>query len=154
MPELLQKFGFRQSAYLRPTQRWVCGNTTHGQPCHIGPDQRGRCPGGSECHPRKEGDRWICARSTFAGGSCESGPNPNGSCCRPIPKCQPVRSLRARREVVVRWVSSVTVGILLLGLSIAGGVWIANPGSLTSQHTDIDNCAGCHSAFEHVCADG
>ena len=145
---LLQKFSFRQSPYLRPTQRWVCGNAGRGHPCQVGPDRRGRCPGSSECSPRKEGDRWMCARSQFAGGSCESGPSPDGSCCRPIPKCQPVRSVRASRGVAVRWAASVTVGILLLGLSLAGGVWVANPGDLTNQHTEIGDCSTCHSAFE------
>ena len=90
----------------------------------------------------------MCARSQFAGGSCESGPSPDGSCCRPIPKCQPVRSVRASRGVAVRWAASVTVGILLLGLSLAGGVWVANPGDLTNQHTEIGDCSTCHSAFE------
>lgn len=33
----LQEFGFRKSAYERPTQDWVCGRGFHDEACEVGP---------------------------------------------------------------------------------------------------------------------
>ncbi len=98
----LQKTGYRESPYERPTRKWVCGRAAAGDPCAMGPDRRGRCtaPMQSRCDPRREGDRYFCERAAAYGGPCAAGPLPDGSCSRPEPthpECQPRLSLRAKR---------------------------------------------------------
>ena len=144
----IQHFSFRESSYLRPTQKWVCGHLTEGKPCQIGPDNRGNCRATSECQPRRDGSRWQCTRSQLAGGPCKEGPLPDGKCCRTIPKCLPVRSWRAKRGAATKWVVSVTIGLILLCIAGDGRQQFINPGSLTSQHAELSNCGSCHSAFE------
>ena len=144
----VQQFSFRESPYLRPTQKWVCGHLTEGKPCQIGPDNRGNCRATSECQPRRDGSRWQCTRSQLAGGPCKEGPLPDGNCCRSIPKCRPVRSWRAKRGAATKWVVSVTIGLVLLCIAGDGRQQFINPGSLTSQHAELSNCGSCHGAFE------
>ena len=38
---ILQKFGFKESKYERPQDRWVCGYLADGRPCTRGPDRTG-----------------------------------------------------------------------------------------------------------------
>ncbi|HEY6167804.1 MAG TPA: hypothetical protein VI454_07170, partial [Verrucomicrobiae bacterium] len=103
-----------------------------------------------------EKGRWKCTRP---GGACEQGPLPDGSCCRPIPKCSPVRSLRARRGLFTWTVLAVTAGALLV---LLGGSWrnnFINPGGLSDPHSSRafaalahgtncsdQTCASCHAA--------
>ena len=96
----LQQFGFQESQYERPNQPWTCGRLCEGRPCHIGPDAKGHCLATAECHPAKKGDRYHCTRPQSQGGLCKEGPLPDGSCCHPVPPCQPVRSVRSRRRSV------------------------------------------------------
>lgn len=146
----LQLFGFDQSAYERPAQKWVCGWASQGAPCHRGPDAKGHCCGGFVCQPKQNGSRWECARSAAAGGACANGPLPDGSCCQSIVTCRPVRSWRARRGLVVAWTLALTAGILCFGLSH----WshFVSPGPLSGAHAAIlahgtaAGCAACHTA--------
>ncbi|WP_070987700.1 cytochrome c3 family protein [Halofilum ochraceum] len=144
----LQTFAFNRSPYERPNQKWVCGRAAEGCPCRIGPDRRGRCRAGAECSPRSDGTRWVCTRPQSAGGACPEGACPDGSCARPIPPCQPVRSIRAKRGLVARWALAVTVGLMavtVFGTNAAG--WLS-PGTLSAPHSQIGDCAGCHQDFE------
>ena len=120
----MQEFGFRQSRYERPTQDWICGRSDEGERCLVGPDARGRCRATFECEPLRQDDRWRCSRVEPRGGPCEDGPRSDGACCRPIPRCQPVRSLRAQRGAVVR--------------RIAAALGTATPGA------DSRQCLACH----------
>ena len=145
MRRILQKFDFRSSAYMRPNQTWACGHEKEGWPCTIGPDAKGVCRADFECRPVKLDDRWHCKRSNLSGGLCGHGPFPDGTCCRPIPQCQPVINWQARPGVLARRVAALTLGLLLI-LMAGGGPDFINPGSLTFQHGKIQECARCHTA--------
>jgi len=144
---LLQSFDFRASAYERPNQKWVCGHRGEGEGCRLGPDTRGRCRTTAECTPRRDGALWVCTRAKRAGGRCAEGPGPNGECGRPVTPCQPVRSVRARRGLTVRWATAVTLGLLLVFFfGEDAATWIS-PGPLTGHHAEIESCATCHEDF-------
>jgi hypothetical protein len=97
MSEKLPAPGFDSHSYERPNQKWICGHAAEGKACRLGPEGRGRCQATFECAPvleMKPGEakgRWRCTRP---GGACETGPLPDGTCCRPIPRCSPVPTLR------------------------------------------------------------
>lgn len=151
----LQQFEHDRSSYERPNSEWVCGRASCGKPCALGPDHKGGCHTTSECVPTRQGDRWVCARPGALGGKCSPGPRPDGSCCRPIVPCTPVRSLRRVRGSIVRWTTIVTVGfvLVLLGLEKSGEVF--SPGDLASAHaklatrdimtTGASQCSACHA---------
>ena len=145
MADRLQEFDYRSSPYHRPNQPWMCGRLREGLPCDRGPSAAGQCQIDFECAPTSNGDRWTCARSMFAGGSCEHGPMPDGTCCRPLTRCTPTRSWRSRITFWSRWAAVFTVGLLLLLLGGGDVARHASPGQLTFQHADI-GCAGCHTA--------
>jgi hypothetical protein len=145
--------------YERPNQKWICGHAAEGSPCREGPDNRGRCRATAECAPaleKKPGEekgRWRCTR---AGGVCQNGPLPDGSCGRPVVKCAPVASLRMRRGQVTRAVVVATIAVLLI---VLGSKWrgdFINPGALSTAHsgekfvnlhrTNSQTCAACHKA--------
>jgi hypothetical protein len=130
----LQDFGLQDLPYERPNQPWICGWSAAGKDCRIGPDARGRCRATYECAPIQKDERWQCTRPSRYGGNCESGPLPAGNCSRPIPKCQPVRSLRAKRGVLVGWASGLTVGLLALALGSSRRVELLSPGDLGFKH--------------------
>ncbi|MBM3262864.1 MAG: hypothetical protein FJY97_05485 [candidate division Zixibacteria bacterium] len=145
-----QDFRFDKSAYERPTQKWVCGWAAQGHACRIGPDQKGGCQATSACTPIRNGDRWACTRTAGEGGPCDDGPLPNGGCCIPLPKCQPVRSIRAIRTIVSWLVSAFTLGLLLIflgesSLDIPRHRFVS-PAPLAAPHDAITDCASCHVA--------
>jgi len=163
--EQLPSPDFDSGQYARPNQNWICGHTGEGKPCRIGPDQKGRCRASFECQPAfelKEGEtkgRYRCTRSAQQGGPCNLGPLPTGACSRPIPKCVPVRSLRAKRGLFTVSVVAFTVGVLLLGLSRPFRARFVSPGELSAQHGTATfaamagaagnhdaSCAACHQA--------
>jgi hypothetical protein len=145
MKRWLQRFGFRESRYERPNQKWVCGWRTEGRECPLGPDATGRCHGNFQCVPARQGDRWNCTRLAALGGRCEEGPRPDGTCCRPIPPCQPVRSLRARRGLVNWLTVALTVGGLAFLLGGPDRWRFVSPGPLTLHHGLSELiCSDCH----------
>ena len=146
--ESLQKFSYRDSLYLRPNQKWICGRASDGLECEIGPSAGGRCIAGSECNPQKEGSRWFCTRPITHGGTCSDGPLPDGKCCLPItPPCRPVRSWRSKRQITSRWFFATVLGIILLFLSQGGGGIFISPGKLSTAHSNLSECGSCHSGF-------
>ena len=149
-PIRLQEFAFDASAYELVNRAWMCGKIVEGEICREGPDSRGRCRIGPECLPVREGDRYLCARSQSRGGSCAEGPAPDGGCSHAQTKCQPVRSIRAKRGMVVRMAVAVTVAVLAM---LFGGSelreWseaFVQPGALTAKHGAIADCGSCHAA--------
>jgi len=142
----LQQFGYRESSYERPTQRWLCGHLPEGRPCRVGPDRRGRCIADFECIPVRKGDRWQCTRPPHAGGRCDEGPGSAGKCAHPIVRCQPIRNHRSARGVVARWMAAITLGLLMVGGAGSAGLDFFRPGALTFHHGDIADCGRCHSA--------
>jgi hypothetical protein len=144
----LQEFGFEKSLYERPNQKWICGRARDGQCCLAGPDAHGNCTATTECLPLRKGDRWFCSRPAIQGGPCAEGPLPDGRCCRPIPKCCPVRSLRAWRGLTVLVTIGVTTAAILLALGSNRGKQVFSPGELTFAHRSMaDNCAECHAGL-------
>ena len=156
MKPWFQKFGFRETAYDRPNQKWVCGRACLGEECPYGPDFSGECQVVKECQPIRQGGRWMCNR-TRAGSDvkpCQDGPSPEGVCCRPMARCTPVRSLRAKRGLVTLGVSAFALGFLMLLLTHRVGSRFVTPGELSHSHSAADSrCADCHTPGEGLAID-
>ena len=151
--------------YERPNHNWICGHTCEGCPCRIGPGNNGECRATFECQPvrvKKDGVEtpvWQCTRPAEWGGKCDIGPSPNGTCCKEVERCQPVRSLRARRGLVVLATVAASVGSLLLILGSTRRSEFLNPAPLSRLHRGpafearattagaADGCAACHGTM-------
>ena len=156
----LQETQADKSTYERPAQKWVCGHTADGTPCRIGPGPQGQCQAAWECEPLAQGTHWRCSRPASAGGPCSEGPRPLGECSRPVPPCQPVRSLGAKRGLITRLAVIFSFGLVLLLFfpllvrTPEPGWWkgelrrwsetIVSPGPLSAPHGTIGNCNRCH----------
>jgi hypothetical protein len=162
MSERLPPLDFDGQNYARPNQNWICGHACEGNPCRLGPDIKGRCRATAECKPvleTKPGEtkgRWRCNRPD---GECESGPLPDGSCCRPITKCSPMPTLR-----LIRWrttLAVITISCAALLILLGHPLWrdkFINPGQLSLPHSgaafmaqaETNNwktgCNACHAA--------
>ena len=150
MKRWLQEFSFKKSFYERPNQKWVCGHACSGEGCLAGPDARGNCGATEECRPLRKGDRWHCTRPAMRGGPCPDGPRPDGACCRPIPKCTPVRSLRALRGLTVLFVLAASVAFVFLVLASKRGASVLSPGDLSFAHASAGSrCSDCHAGTEN-----
>ncbi len=147
MKRWLQHFNHRECAYNCPNQDWVCGREDGRPPCAMGPDPKGGCHAKFECHPYRDGDRWVCNRPRRGSDEqpCEKGPSPEGICGCPMPTCSPLRSLRSIRTRVVMATIALSVGALALLLTSERGRTFMTPGELSSAHA-IPNgtCADCH----------
>jgi predicted CXXCH cytochrome family protein len=71
----------------------------------------------------------------------------NGMCCRQVPLCRPVRSWRARRGAVMRWVFALVAGLLIFVLASSFRTDFIDPGELSFQHAELTDCGTCHTAF-------
>jgi predicted CXXCH cytochrome family protein len=152
MRQYLQLFDYRSSHYARPNQKWVCGWAASGSPCRIGPDGMGRCRADFECRPTVKDGRWSCARSDLAGGRCDQGPLPDGTCCNAIQRCVPARSWRARRRLVSYLTAIAILGVVMIFSGGGKGPGFISPGDVTIQHAVVADCGGCHSAFDRPAA--
>ena len=136
--------GFDSKRYERPNKDWVCGHACDGCPCRIGPSPTGDCRATTECSPRlapKAGETkatWFCTVPAAWGGACTEGPRPDGSCCRPISRCRPIRSLRARRTLVVWAATAACVAAVLVGFSGASRERFINPRALSRHHSGAE----------------
>ncbi len=162
MSEQLPAPDFDDQNYARPNQNWICGHACEGNACRQGPDAKGRCRVTAECKPvleTKPGEtkgRWRCTRP---GGACESGPLPDGSCCRPIVKCSPLPTLRVwrGRATLVVIAASCAALLILLGNPLWRNTFIS-PGEISNAHSGAafaalattnhleQNCGACHVA--------
>jgi hypothetical protein len=162
MSEQLPAPDFDAQNYARPNLSWTCGRACEGKACPLGPDARGNCRATAECKPilkTKPGEtkgRWVCTRQ---GGECEAGPLPDGSCCRPIPKCSPVPTLRLWRGRLTLAVIAASCAMLLI---VLGNPPLRNkfisPGEISQPHSGAafaalaatnhlnQNCGACHAA--------
>lgn len=156
MKRLFQKFGFRQSAYDRPNQKWVCGRACEGEACAFGPDLSGRCTVTYECRPHLHGNRWMCNRGR-AGTDvkpCDEGPTPEGKCCHRLTRCTPVRSLRSKRGLVTLCVVALALALLLLTMTNPVGSRFMTPGELSHAHSSAESqCSDCHTAGQGLAID-
>jgi hypothetical protein len=162
MSEQLPAPDFDAQNYARPNLNWTCGHAFEGKACPLGPDARGNCRATNECKPAlktKPGEtkgRWVCTRQ---GGECESGPLPDGSCCRPIPNCSPVPTLRLLRGRLTLAVVAASCAVLLIVLG--NPPWrnnFINPDPISEPHSGAafaalaatnqmnPNCGACHVA--------
>ena len=140
----IQRTGLNESAYERPQQNWVCGWAAEGKPCRYGPNAKGACVATFECTPSDRNGRWQCSRQAVHGGRCDDGPRPDGTCCKAIPKCQPVRSWRARRGQLAKWTFVLTLGLLVVAITWLGPEAVS-PGPLYAKHsTTAEGCGSCH----------
>lgn len=144
----LQKFGFKDSAYERPNDKWVCGRLAEGNPCAIGPDSKGCCRATSVCEPFYEAERWHCRRSELQGGPCEHGPNADGSCCQKFEPCLPKPSLKQKRFRIAMWATIMCIGLIAF---LAGSHAVDQfliPGQMSSSHGSLTDCKTCHAKVE------
>jgi hypothetical protein len=160
MSDQLPAPDFDAQHYARPNLNWTCGHACEGKSCPLGPDAKGHCRATAECKPvlkTKPGEtkgRWTCTRQ---GGECESGPLPDGSCCRPIPKCSPVPTLRWWRGRITLAVIAASCAVLLIVLG--NPPWrnnFINPGTISEPHSGAafaalaatnhlnPSCGACH----------
>lgn len=149
-----EKFRHFRSAYERPSLPYRCGRAaTWGHPCWQGPDLKGRCGGTAECVPARKGDRWGCRRPTRAGGNCEAGPLPDGSCCLTRPPCLPQPTLRKRRGRLSLWLIGLIAALLVAfsnpNSTLFSSVEALDAGPLSDAHAGFigtDRCEACHDA--------
>ena len=153
MKDQLPSPDFDASKYERPNQNWVCGWACEGKPCRVGPDAKGNCRATFECKPAlelREGEtkgRYKCTRPKEFGGPCELGPQADGNCSRAIPRCQPKRSLRARRGIFTWSIIALTIAGLLIAFYSPARLEFISPGKISSNHA-VTTCADCHSAAQ------
>lgn len=124
---------------------WICGRLGPDEACRAGPNARGRCGSRFACEPEKSGSEWHCQRRDADGGACADGPKADGSCRITEPPCKPVRTLRARRELVAKWVAAVSAGAAALLITYAQDPMIFGPGPLTTAHGPVGACKNCHT---------
>jgi len=149
MERRLADYDSDHDQYARPEQAWVCGRSCDGTPCYIGPDDRGHCQVHLECQPQLRDGRWRCTRPKAAGGKCEDGPRPDGSCPhRPAP-CQPKRNVLARRRTLVVFTAAAALGGVLFFSAGESGTEFVSPGNLSVAHHGLEGkCTACHTAAE------
>ena len=144
--KLLRKFQDGPGAPAQTDPTWRCGHSDHGRPCPIGPGKYGRCRGRYECTPAKGPDgAWRCRRTESLGGRCKQGPAPDGTCCTAIPRCKPIRTLRAKRETISRWTAAFVGALLVLALAYSANLELLVPGPVTTAHGGVDKCSDCHA---------
>ena len=124
---------------------WICGHKSPGQLCDAGPDRRGACSAAYTCSPVQLNGVWTCDRPTANGGTCKTGPGTDGRCCNPRPACTPIRSTRAQHDSLALWFGLAVLGAAVMALSFAGSTKILMPGPLTTSHSSVDDCSGCHA---------
>lgn len=144
----LQTFIHKYTSYARPNQTWSCGKLDQGYSCEAGPDAQGCCRTEYECKPYKGETGWVCTRSNNYGGNCTDGPKLNGECCNKIIKCLPVRSIKEKRRLWVKWVTFCFFAVLLLFLNGHFKADVFSPGKLSFQHAKIEKCSTCHAIFD------
>jgi hypothetical protein len=144
----LQSFLHKQTSYSRPNQDWECGKQAQGYSCEAGPDTKGCCRTEYECQPHRAEMGWVCTRSNNYGGNCADGPMPNGECCKKIVPCMPIRSIRGKRNLLVKWSAFAVFAILILLLTSGYKADFFSPGELTFKHANIEKCSTCHEVFD------
>jgi hypothetical protein len=80
----------------------------------------------------------------LAGGRCEDGPLPDGTCSCKVPPCLPQRSWANRRRMAVLWTLGLTIGLLTVAMASHGNQEIIRPGPMSIHHSDISDCGACH----------
>lgn len=152
-------YQFDHSTYHRPNGKHNCGRRSLWKKgCWQGPDHKGRCGGTHECTPARSGDRYQCTRPVRAGGRCEQGPLPDGSCCNQQVACRPTLTLRSWRSRL-SYLTAFFVIALIIGFafqpvskdqSLAASM-MTDPGLLSRAHhtfTGKAHCESCHTPHQ------
>lgn len=139
---------FKDSFFYKSNRKWYCGRAIDGCPCDKGPDKAGKCLTKYACEPELRGDFWLCKRSERLGGACEKGPLPSGECCIEYGYCAPVRSVNDRLDIVIKWVTALTLAFCFLVVFGTKQDEMVDPGSLSLKHTAITECSDCHALPE------
>ena len=90
----------------------------------------------------------MCSRPKGAGGACDGGPLADGTCCRNLPPCVPVRSLRSRRGRFTALATLVCFGLLLFLVGSRMGPELIDAGTVNTGHAEVEACGDCHVAFK------
>lgn len=129
--------------YARPNQDWTCAKS--GCECPLGPSRRGQCQASAECKPVERQNAWYCTRAIAQGGVCEAGPLPDGTCCHPIEKCSPQKSIRRIRMELSAYAFAISLAVGLLLVAVPLDRSPVQPGILARMHaTSPNGCADCH----------
>ena len=144
----MAKFGIPFNLFVRSNRRWVCGRGGTNGECKSGPDKSGRCRTVVGCKPIRRGDEIVCGRVGSGEAPCKDGPNEDGSCGGAALACRPVLSVRALQQGAARWVAMITLGIVAISISVAGGSALLTPGPLTTAHGTVEECSSCHSGIK------
>lgn len=170
------RFDHASSTYERPNFPFRCGReAAFGRPCPRGPTAGGQCQGMADCAPfqtrkvvtdpesgeEREILRWECRRPSWAGGPCDEGPRPDGSCACTHPPCAPRPSVRRQRGrwalIAVAAVVSLVVALAGLGqlTGVAGVPSSLDPGALSGKHAQFtapNGCVSCHAGHSETLA--
>jgi len=142
----LDRIGLGRATQIEgPEPIWVCGRASTAKVCRAGPSAGGRCQTRFECTPTKSGKSWRCRRPASEGGPCEDGPLAGGTCGKPLEPCQPVKTLRAKREAVSKWIAALTLGVVVLAIAYAADTSLLMPGPITTAHGTLGKCSSCHT---------
>jgi len=141
-----------EAGYERPNEDYRCGRERFWRkPCPRGPSVYGECRGTSECAPAFRNGRYECRRRSAAGGPCEDGPLPDGSCSHRHPPCVPRRTLRAIRGRLTTLAALVPIALIVAFLDFGGNDPVAvssvDSGPLTGAHASFtreEGCVACH----------
>lgn len=117
----------------------------------MGPDAKGKCQATFECLPKDDGDgKFVCTRAPQFGGRCTEGPLPDGVCSHKIEVCNPVRTHRAKRALLVSGFVAFCVAWVFVLISMPEQrSAVISPGELTSQHSSLEtSCTTCHENSE------
>ena len=150
----------KNAEYDRQSCPYICGRGSRWRkPCWQGPDSTGKCGDIAECAPLRRRDRYYCQRPQFAGGPCEEGPLPDGSCNHTNTPCRPAAGLRKlRRRITLLGLLLIISLITVLSNRQSGSELVAmiNPGELSSSHSGFPvtiQCENCHQAHDKKAAD-
>ncbi len=147
---------FDEARYERPNKDWLCGRACDGCPCRIGPSPSGECRATTECSPQlvtppgETKGTWKCTRPKDWGGTCPTGPLPDGTCCNAIPKCRPQRSVRARRGLITRAFVVACAAVSLIGLGGTLRESFISPAPLSPPHSgqEFIRLAAAHAGLK------
>ncbi|MCA9167385.1 MAG: hypothetical protein KDB23_06935, partial [Planctomycetales bacterium] len=143
----------RQLPYDRPNDRWICGDADRGHACPFGPTLHGICSRHADCQPVRKDGRWVCGRAVCFGGPCADGPNANGECGGPVRNCTPRARMRWSRSRTILAAVGLTLGLLIVCLTVARRETTISPGPLSSNHATLldghgqgQRCSACHAS--------
>ncbi len=133
---------------VKSNRKWVCGRGGTSGECKSGPDKSGHCRTVVGCEPVNRDGEFVCGRTGPNEAPCKSGPGKDGSCGARTAACRPVLSVRALQQGAGRWVAMITLGLVAVSISVAGGSNLLTPGPMTTAHGTVEKCSSCHAGVK------